>query len=279
MRNLIVVLLMLGCFAMDAQIKTPSASPSSKVMQTVGLTDVTVEYSRPGKKGRDIFSADGLVPHGAIWRTGANSATKISFSEDVMVNGADLKKGSYAILTVPSATSWKVNFYPYESTSWGSYREKDPAASVTATPTMMSRSKETFTIAVDDLKADGATINIYWDKTRVPLDLKVHTDKQAMASIDRVLAGPSKGDYYNIANYYHANGKDLNKALEYINIATAGENPRFWQVRRKALILADMGKVKEAIATAKKSLELAKAAGNNDYVRMNEASIAKWMKK
>jgi len=270
---------LMGTFTISqAQIKTPAPSPSAKVMQTVGLTDVEVEYSRPSVKGRTVFGEDALVSYGQIWRTGANAVTKITFSEDVNVQGADLKKGSYAVLTKPGASEWAVHFYPYEGRSWGSYVEKDPAAAVMATPVSTSHSTESFTISVDDLSDNGATINMAWDKTRVPLKLMVHTDKQAMASIEKVIAGPSKGEYYSIASYYHSSGKDLDKALEYINIATDGDNKKFWQVRRKALILADMGKKKEAIAAAQMSLELAKKAENMDYVKMNEASIAEWSK-
>jgi len=269
----------MGSFMMSqAQIKTPAPSPSSKVMQTVGLTDVEVEYSRPGVKGRTIYGEGGIVPFGDIWRTGANAVTKVSFSEDVMVQGAELSKGTYAVLTMPGASEWAVHFYPYEKSSWSSYKEKDPAAAVKATPVSTAETTESFTISVDDLKSDEATINLTWENTRVPLTLKVHTDKQAMASIDKVIAGPSKGEYYSIASYYHSSGKDLDKALEYINIATEGDNKKFWQVRRKALILGDMGKTKEAIAAAKLSLELATKAGNKDYIRMNEQSIAEWSK-
>jgi len=110
----------------------------------------------------------------------------------------------------------------------------------------------------------------------LPLNLGVHTDKQAMASIDKLLAGPSKNDYYNIASYYHSSGKDLNKALEYVSKATSGDNKKFWQVRKQALIMADLGMRKEAIEIAQLSLDLATKAGNKDYVRMNKASIKEW---
>jgi tetratricopeptide (TPR) repeat protein len=115
-----------------------------------------------------------------------------------------------------------------------------------------------------------------WDKTKVAIPMTVDSDGTVMANIERVMAGPSKGDYYNAAAYYQSTGKDMNKALEWINIATAGDDPKFWQVRRKALILADLGKTKEAIAAAQMSLDLAKKAGNDDYVSLNEKSIKEW---
>jgi len=276
MKNLILIALLFVGFTLNGQINTPAASPSATVMQTVGLTDVTVKYSRPSVKGRDIFSADGLVPFGKVWRTGANQVSNITFSTDVKVGGKELSAGTYAILTIPSASSWAVHFYNYEKSSWSSYLEAEPVAIVTAKPTKLRDTVESFTIGVDHVKADGAHLTFAWAKTKVAVPMSVDADGTVMANIDRVMAGPSKGDMYNAASYYHTAGKDLNQALTWITKATDGEDPKYWQVRRKALILADLGKTKEATAAAQKSMELAKAAGNDDYVRMNEKSIKEW---
>ena len=278
MKNLLAFVFLLIAGVSYGQIQTPASSPAAKVEQVVGLTTVTVEYSRPGVKGRDIFSADGLVPFGKIWRTGANAATKIEFSDDVSINGESLKGGAYAVLTVPTAESWTVNFYSYESSSFGSYVEKTPDLSVTAEVNKMEMALESFTISLHNITSNSATLNFAWADTWVSLDLGVEVDERVMKNIESVMAGPSNGDYYAAASYYHSAGKDLNQALEWINKATDVESPRFWQVRRKALILADMGKTKEAIAAAEQSLKLAEAAGNDDYVRMNKASIAEWSK-
>lgn len=261
-----------------AQIATPAPSPASKLTQTVGLTDVTIEYSRPGVKGRTIFAADGLVPFGEIWRLGANAATKVTFSDDVKVDGKELKAGSYALLTKPSATSWEIMFYPYESGNWGSYVEKEPAATVSAAAGTIGEKVENFMVMIDNIGMDEAEIVFAWDKTAAVVPLSVDVDKRVTANIERVLAGPTGNDYFAAASYYHESGKDLNKALEWINKATEGDNPMFWQVRRKALILADLNRKKDAIEAAKKSMELAEAAGNADYVRMNKKSIAEWSK-
>ncbi|PHN07262.1 DUF2911 domain-containing protein [Flavilitoribacter nigricans] len=263
---------------LSAQISTPAPSPGSKLMQTVGLTDVTVEYSRPAVKERNIFAADGLVPFGEIWRTGANSATKITFSDDVKVGEKDLKAGAYAILSKPNAASWEVMFFPYEGGNWGSYVEKEPAATVEAKTMKTGHKIENFTIMIDGITTDAANLIFAWDNTAASVPLSVMVDKQVMANIERVLAGPSTNDYFAAASYYHQTGKDLNKALEWVQKATAGENPAFWQVRLEALILADLNRKKEAIAAAKKSMELAEKAGNADYVRMNKKSIDEWSK-
>ncbi len=266
-------------YCVEAQIKTPSASTSAKVMQTIGLTDVTVEYSRPSMKGRKIFSADGLVPYGKLWRTGANQATKITFSDDVTVGGLKLSAGSYAITTLPTGASWMVNFYSHDATSWSSYSEKKPAASVKASPRSINDAVETFRISFENITDTSGDLTIAWENTVVPVKIGVDVDERVMKNIEQVLAGPTPGDYYNAATYYHTSGKDLMKALELVQKATKVDKPKFWQVRREALILADMGKFAEAIKAADKSMQLATVAGNDDYVKMNKESIAAWAMK
>ncbi len=261
-----------------AQIQTPAPSPAAELEQTVGLTDIQINYSRPGVKGRTIFAEDGLVPYGKVWRFGANAATKFEFDEDVVVAGEEMEAGEYAVLCKPTAEEWELMFYPYESGSWGSYVEKDPAATITVVPEKSPAMVERMRFTVEDVTMTDANIVFTWDKTMVKIPVEVHTEKQVQASIDGVMAGPTPNDYYAAASYYHDMGKDLDKALEWITIATDVEEPRFWQVRRKALILADMDKKAEAIKAAKMSLELAEKAGNDDYVRMNKASIEEWSK-
>lgn len=260
----------------NAQISTPAASPSAKVEQTVGLTQVTVEYSRPSKKDREIFG--GLVPYGEAWRTGANAATKITFSDDVKLNGQDLKAGSYAVLTKPMEKEWKFMLYPYVSGSWGSYRDGDVEPIMfTAESAEMPFTVESFTIAIGDLHNHGAKIWFMWDNVGATVNLDVHTDKTVEASIEKTMSGPTPGEYSAAASYYLAEGKDMNKALMWINKSIENDTrEKFWILRTKSLIQAKLGDVKGAMATAKRSLELAKEAGNNDYVRMNEASIKEW---
>lgn len=278
MKNFILVISLCFCTGLasvvEAQIKTPAPSPSAKIMQTVGLTDIHVEYSRPGMKGRAIFGD--LVPYGKVWRTGANAATKVTFSEDVQVEGKDLKAGSYAMFTTPGATSWDVHFFSHTTNSAGGYGEAEAAAVVTVTPQALPFAVESFMIAFDGLHDNGGIMSLVWNKTLVPVSIATHTTKQAMASIDKTLAGPTTGDYYNAGVYLGSQGKDLDKALSYIQKATHGDSPRFWQVRQEAEVLAKLGKKKEAVMAAKKSLELAEKAGNMDYVKINKDNIAKW---
>ncbi len=276
LKNVSLIILMLVGTATIAlsQIRTPAASPSATFTQTVGLTEVTVEYSRPGVKGRAIFGD--LVPYGNIWRTGANSATKISFSQDVSIEGKELKAGSYAILTTPGKTTWDVSFYPYESGNWGSYVEQEPAVKATVASSELPIELENFTIMIHNLQSEGADLHLVWANCLVAVKIGVNSDAQVMADIERTLAGPSTNQYYTIGSYLHDSGKDLKEALKYVQKATKGDEPRFWQVRKEAVILADLGRKAEAITAASLSLKLAKEAGNDDYVRMNEKSIKEW---
>lgn len=260
-----------------AQIQTPQASPLTKVEQKVGLTDVTLEYSRPNMRGREVFG--NLVPYGEIWRTGANNNTKITFSDDVEIGGKTLPKGTYALYTRPNQDSWEVMFYT-DSNNWGNPQEWDDSKVALKTEAEVSQlpfPMETFTIFFDDLMIDSAVMNIVWDNTVASLPITFPTDSKSMANIERVMNGPTANDYFAAATYYHDSQKDLKKALEWVNVAIEKQgNSPFWMLRRKSLIEADMGMKKEAIATAKQSLAAADKAGNTDYVKLNRDSLKEW---
>lgn len=278
LKKLLIALFFVGITSTaDAQIKTPQPSPLSKVEQVVGLTDVTLEYSRPAVRGRVIFGD--LVPFGKKWRTGANANTKVTFSDNVTIDGQELKKGSYAIYTIPNKDSWEVIFYK-DTNNWGTPQKWDDnkvAAKTTVETLDIPFSVESFTIDINGISNDGARLEFIWDKTIVMVPFNVPTDKIALKSINNVMSGPSQNDYFQAATYFHTSGKDLKKALKWMQKATA-KDAKFWQLRRMSLIQADMGDKAGAIVTAKKSLEGATKANNVDYVKMNEESIAEWQK-
>jgi len=169
-----------------AQIQTPAPSPKATITQQFGLSEITVEYSRPSAKGRTIFAADGLVPHGKLWRTGANQATKITFGDDVTVGGKALSAGSYAVLTTPSATSWDIHFFNYDKSSWSSYRDASPAVTITANTNAFPGHVETFLILIADITAETAKLEFVWDKTIVAVDIKSEVKSKVMAQIQRM---------------------------------------------------------------------------------------------
>lgn len=263
--------------SVNAQIETPQPSPFSKIEQKIGLTDVTLEYSRPSMKGRTIFGD--LVPFGKLWRTGANKNTMITFSDDVMVDDQTLKAGSYAIFVTPNKGNWDVMFYS-DTENWGTPSQWDDskvAAKTTVSTTELPMNIETWTMMFGNLTSGSAELGMMWENTYAGLIIKVPTDKTVSASIERAMAGPSAADYYNAAVYYSTEGKDLKKAEEWMNKAMSMiENPGFWQLRQQSLIYAKMGNKKKAIEIAKKSLAGAEAAGNDDYIKMNKESLKEW---
>lgn len=277
MKKIILCSFLITASFFYGQVVTPDASPFTKIEQKVGLTDVAIEYARPSIKGREIYG--NLVPFDALWRTGANARTKITFGTDVEVGGKALTKGTYALFTVPGKAKWDIIFYT-EHQGGGAPQTLDEskvAARFSATPITTPYLTETFTIEVGNLSTNGGTFFIKWEETSVPFNFKVPTDKAVVASIESALSGPSQADYYRAASYYFAEGKDINKAKEWIDKALTGNNnPAFWQLRQQSLIYAKAGDKKGAIEAAKKSLAAAQAAGNNDYVKMNQDSLKEW---
>lgn len=262
--------------AVNAQIKTPAPSPMQTLEQTVGLTDVTLKYSRPSVKGRTIFG--GLVPFDAMWRTGANQNSMITFSDDVLIADTTVKAGTYAIFTKPGAVNWEVYFYN-DTQNWGTPKQWDDTkvvAKVVAKTYQMPTSVETFTMAINDLKIDGASLEIIWDKTYVSVGFKVMTDKMVSDSIDKVMGGPSAADYYSAAVYYLEADKDINQAKTWIDAAVALNATAFWYKRQQSLIYAKSGDINGAIKAAKASMAQAKEAGNMDYVALNKKSLKQW---
>jgi hypothetical protein len=261
-----------------AQIEAPQPSPFSKLEQKVGLTDVTIEYSRPNMRGRTIYGD--LVPFDKLWRTAANKNTMITFSDDVTVDGQTLKAGSYAIFTKPGATNWEVYFYT-DTENWGvprNWDESKVAAKTTVASVNIPVTMETFTVMLNDLSNSGAVLGIIWENTYVPIPFTVPTDSKVSASIEKAMAGPSDADYFAAAVYYLDEGKDISKAVEWIDKAVemTSNQPRFWYLRQQSLIHAKAGNKKQAIAAAKASLEGAKKAGNDDYIKMNTESLKEW---
>jgi len=276
-KTAIFLMLAITSFAINAQITAPQPSPFTTVKQVVGLTDVTLEYSRPAMRGRTIYGD--LVPFDKLWRTGANKNSMITFSSDVKVGGKELKAGAYAIFTTPGESVWEINFYS-DTENWGTPKSWDAskvAASVKVNPTKISNKVESFTIAIEDLSNDGATLSILWDATKVAIPFSVPTDATVIAAIDKTMAGPGANDYYASAVYYMNSDRDINKAKEWIDKAISmSDEPAFWQLRQQSLIYAKAGDKKGAIKVAKKSLAAAEVAGNADYVKMNKDSLKEW---
>lgn len=278
MKNLLIATLaIIGATDASAQL-APRVSPTSKIDQKVGLTDVSITYSRPGKKDRVVFGD--LVPFGEIWRTGANENTTITFGDAAIFGKDTLKAGTYALYTKPDKESWDVIFYK-QSNNWGTpeeWKETEVALRVPVKPTVLKDVVETFTITFDNLQTSGASLSLSWDKTKVSVPFTVPTDTKVMANIKKTMGGPTANDYFGAAQYYYDNKKDLKQALVWAEQAANMRPDAYWIVRLQAMILAEAGDKKAAIEKANVALELAKKDDNQDYVKMLTKSIEEWSK-
>ena len=263
-------------FNSQAQIETPAPSPGSTVTQKVGMTEIKIEYSRPAMKGRKIFGGD-VVPFGEMWRTGANSATKITTSDSITIMGKGLAKGTYVLLTKPGKDSWEIIFNKNPAVSVFDYKPESDVLKVMVKPMANSMTVESFTMGVANITNNSADIEIAWENTVVRIPFTNDVDSKVMAQIKQKLDGPTQNDYFAMSQYYFESGKDLKESLDFANKAIA-KGERFWMLRHKSLVQAKLGDKKGAIESASRSLALAKEAKNNDYIRMNEKSIIEWSK-
>jgi hypothetical protein len=263
-----------GAFAQQQSI-FPAPSPECTLKQRVGLTDIEIVYSRPGVKGRKIFG--GLVPFGEVWRTGANNATKVTFSSDVKLNGTPIPAGTYALFSIPGENEWTI-IINKGAKQWGAfqYDEKVDVARFKATPAKISQPIETFTIEFNGIRDDSARLDLIWENTVVPIKLESDpaSPDKLVPQIEAAVKGENAGRYYYpAAMYYYDHGLDMKKANEWIDAALK-QREAHYMVHLKAKILARLGDKEGAIAAAKHSTELAVKAKDNGYVKLNEDLIA-----
>jgi len=275
----VLIVLFLATSFLFSQVKTPQPSPFATITQVVGVTDVSIEYSRPGIKGRAIFG--GLVPFGKVWRTGANAATKIKFGTDVSLEGHKIPAGEYSIYTVPKERDWKIIINKKLDARENHVKEED-LLSFKVKPKMTPLSVERFTIEIADITNNSANIVLMWAQTRVVIKLEIETDKMVIEGIEKFLDADDQknaGPWYSSARYYFENKKDLDKALDMVSTSLEIDDKPFWVLRLKSRILAAKGEYEEAIVWAKRSMVSAQKAGNDRYVKMNEEAIATWSEK
>lgn len=257
----------------DAQtLRTPAPSPTANIKQDFALSTIEISYSRPGMKGRKIFGD--LVPYGKVWRTGANNATTITFGEEVMIGGKKIAAGKYGLLTIPGESEWTIIISKQtDVTSPTAYKQDMDVVRVQSPVQTLPFSVETFMISVGDIKSNSCYVSLIWDNAYVAFEVSADVEAKVMAQIKNVMEGDNK-PYFAAAMFYMENGKDLNKALEWLTKAEAQSPEAFWVVHQKANCLAKLGKKQEAIAAANKSKDMAKKAGNDDYVALNDKLLA-----
>lgn len=269
-KSLLVVLLAAVSLPVLAQFEAPQPSPLATVTQRVGITDVSITYSRPGVKGRTIWGE--LVPYDQVWRTGANAATRIELSHDVKVNGNELKAGTYSIHTIPTTGDWTVIFNAVAATSGYSYDEKSDVVRFTVTP-KPHEFHERMTFAFPLVDDNSATVALVWEKLMVPFTIEVDTKSQVMEKAKAEL--DDWVPLYRAANYAHGEGM-IEDAIRWID-RSMGIRETYWNTSAKARMLAETGKKNDAIELAKKAIAIGKEAGNN--TEPTEKLVAEWSKK
>src|SRR4030095_9035391 len=250
------------------ELKTPWPSPPATIKQEFALSSIEISYSRPGVKGRKIFGD--LVPYGKVWRTGANGATTITFGEDVTIGGKKVAAGKYGLLSIPGETEWTfIITKQTDVTNPADYKQDQDVVRVTAKPETLPFSIETMMINIDNIKSNSCTIGLVWDNVFAGFEVTADVESKVMEQIKSSMEKDNR-PYFAAAQYYIDNGKDLNKAVEWLH-KTYSQNPQaFLVLYQKNRAQKMLGKKADALATSNKSIEIAKKAKNDDYVALNE---------
>ncbi len=277
MKSLLILVSSFISLGVIAQINVPPASPTFEIKGTVGFAEVKVVYSAPSAKGRVV--AGNLIRYNEVWRTGANASTKISFSDAVKLDGHPLAAGEYALYTIFTEEKATIIF-SNDLSLWGAagYDPKNDALRFDVSVKHPSSHYETFTVSFSDVTRDSANLNLKWENTKAMFKIESEVDSRVMAEIEAKLLKGNAADsrtLYNAADYYYETERDSNTALDWIaKSIAASEKEQYWMYYLQAKLQARLKMNKEAAATAKKSMELSRTAGNMDYVRLNEQLIA-----
>ncbi|HEV8283786.1 MAG TPA: DUF2911 domain-containing protein [Chitinophagaceae bacterium] len=270
MRKLIVCLIVVAAFfSVNGQsLKTPAPSPPQTIKQDFGVSSIELSYSRPGVKGRKVFGD--LVPYGKVWRTGANNATTINFADEVTVGGTKIPSGKYGLLTIPDKDSWTIIITKQlDVTSPADYKQENDMVRINVKSTTVRDKIETFTMQFINVKPSNCELQMAWENTVVSLPISADVESVVMKQISNLMTKDNR-PYFQAALYYLDNGKDLNQALAWFDKAIEQQPNGYWIYHQKANTLAKLGRKDEAKTSAQRSIELAKEAKNDDYVRLNE---------
>lgn len=254
--------------AADAQqVRTPQPSPTQTIKQDFGIGNIELTYSRPGMRGRKVFGD--LVPFGKVWRTGANQATVLTFSDSVSIEGTKMAPGKYGLVTIPNKDQWTVIVTKQlDITSPAAYKQENDVVRVNVKPATTKETVETFTMQFSNVKSNSTDLQIMWENVVVSLPIATDFDSKVLAQIRSALN--DNRPYFQAAMYYMETGKDLNQAIAWLDKAIEQNGRAFWVYHQKANALAKLGKKEDAKTAAQKSMELAREAKNDDYVALNE---------
>ncbi|CAN5432584.1 DUF2911 domain-containing protein [soil metagenome] len=271
MKKIMIAVFAFTCICLqnsNAQVTFPQPSPTQTIKQNFGLGAIELVYSRPAAKGRKVFGD--LVPYGKLWRTGANGATRITFSDPVEINGRKIDSGSYAIYTIPGEESWEIIINKgFNNSGSTGYKESDDVVRFKTEPVKTKTKVESFTMEFTDMKAESCLLQMSWEKKAVIIPITGNIKEKIRAQIDAAMLTDKK-PYWQAAQFYNEFDKNLPKALDNITKAAEANPDAYYMFLYKAKIQKEMGDIAGAMATSKTSLALAKEAKNDDYVRMNE---------
>jgi len=262
-----------------AQVEVPRVSQAATVSQTVGTTKIEIAYSRPGVKGRAIWG--GLVPYNEVWRTGANEATTISFSDPVSVGGTMLPAGTYSLATIPTAEEWTVIFSKQQDL-WGMYEYKPEmdALRIKAKP-QAAEHTEWLTISFPSVAPDSAEVALAWEKVRVAFTVSVDAVGLTVSKARAAVAAAAADDFqtpFRAANYCLQNDVNVDEAVRWLD-KSIGVKATYGNLGAKARYLAKKGDLKAALATAGKAIEAGKAATPKADTSALEKLVAEWQGK
>lgn len=266
---------MAATFAANAQgqLKLPSLSPTAKVSQEFSTSSIDITYSRPGMRGRKIFGE--LLPYGKAWRTGANGPTKIKIGEDLEICGQKVKMGEYTMYSIPGRETWEIIL----TTAPGSmgadgYPIEFDAARFKIRPVRLEQDVQNFTIQISDITFNTCKLELVWERTKIVLPIVAHNEESIESNISKTINHPQPKPYFQAANYYFETNKNLALANLYVDSALIDNQSAYYMWYLKARIERKLGNKEEAIAAAKKSIEVAKGtAMEGEYTRNNEKLI------
>jgi hypothetical protein len=262
----ILSIVLTAAFSNAQTLTTPQPSPTQTVKQNFGIGFIELSYSRPAKKDRKIMGD--LVPFGKVWRTGANAATTLTFSEDVTIGGKEVKAGKYGLLTIPDAGKWTIIISKDATVNQpASYKVENDVVRVETNTMALPNVVENFTINFADITGSSCNVQLMWENTALQFAVTAGTDAKVMAQIDNLMNKDNK-PYFNAAAYYYDNGKDLKQALSWVNKALETNKEAFWMYLLKARILKKTGDVAGSKAAATLCKDFATKAKNDDYVKM-----------
>jgi hypothetical protein len=258
------------------ELKLPALSPNSTITQDISTSKIEITYSRPSLRGRTVFGD--VVPFGSVWRTGANSATKVTFGEDVRIGDVNIKAGSYSLYTIPDKTEWEV-IINKNTGNWGAngYDTNDDVVRLKVRPVALESAVETFTISIGSITFSSCTIDLSWERTHVSIPVSLNNQERLLTSIDKAINNPTI-PYQPAAMYLYETNQQLDKALEYATKA-AEKNPKaYWIQLLRARIAAKLSNVDIAREAAQKTIELAKGTSAEAEYTKNANDLLKTLK-